>query len=597
MNRKTSVLLSVVFITVTCFSISFTRRTVARGLDDPQATQLEGEDTGHAPEFVRGRVLVQFRANTLAIKRRNLVAEAGGRDTGVLPSTGVHVIELPEGADEPAMVTALQSRPEVEFAELDRVVPPAEVIPNDPWYTNWEWHLRKIQGPTAWSTTVGDTDVVIAVLDTGVDGTHEDLASKMVPGWNIYSNNSDTRDVNGHGTLVAGTVAASSNNGVGVAAVAWGCRIMPVRVSDTSGYAYFSTMASGLTWAADHGARVANLSYRASTSSTVANAAQYFQSRGGVVTVAAGNEGAFESSPDNPYVLTVSGTDSRDLLYAWSNTGNNVDVAAPGSAYTTVRGAGYSAASGTSIAAPIVAGIAALLFSANPALTGDEVQTLIKQSSDDVGPAGWDTGFGWGRVNAAHAVTLASGDSPDSTPPVVNFVAPGAGATVSGTTSVQVSATDDRAVASVTLSLNGAVLGTDDTAPYAFAWNTVAQTDGIHTLTTTARDAAGNSSSTSISVTVRNATDTTPPTITIASPTNGARVTNSVSVLVAAADQVGVVKVDLYVDGRLTASSTSSPFTTKWNARKARAGAHTLQCKAYDAAGNVGSSPICTVYK
>jgi subtilisin family serine protease len=597
MKKTTSILFSVVFIIVMCLSISFTGRTAALGLDDIQPSQRESESGAPVSEFIRGRVLVQFRPESLSLAGRDLIAEAGARDIGTLPATDVHVIELPEGADEEATVRELQTRAEVEFAELDRVIPPADVIPNDPWYTNWEWHLRKIQGPTAWSTTAGNSSVVIAILDTGVDGTHEDLASKMVAGWNVYDNNSDTRDVNGHGTLVAGTAAASSNNGMGVASVAWGCRIMPVRISDTMGYAYYSTMASGLTWAADHGARVANLSYRASTSSTVASAAQYFQSRGGVVTVAAGNEDAFEASPDNPYVLTVSGTDSNDLLYAWSNTGNNVDVAAPGSAYTTVRGTGYSAASGTSIAAPIVAGIAALVFSANPGLAGDEVQTLIKQSSDDFGLAGWDSAYGWGRVNAAKAVTMASGGGGDVTPPAVNFVAPESGVPVSDTTSVQVSATDNLAVASVSLSVDGAVIGTDATAPYTFAWNTIAETDGTHTLTATALDAGGNAASTTISVTVSNASDTAPPTISIVSPTNGARISNAVSVLVSTTDQVGVVKVDLYVDGRLTASSTSSPFTTRWNARKARAGAHSLQCKAYDAAGNTGVSAIFTVYK
>ena len=430
MNKKIRVALSIVSITVTVLSISFPRNTIAHGQEHAQTARHEGENARQTPEFIRGRILVQFRAERLAMAASDMMAEAGARDTRTLPGTGVHVIELQTGADEEAMVRALQSRPEVEFAELDEIVPPADLIPNDPWYANWEWHLRKIQAPTAWSTTEGSSNVVIAILDTGVDGTHEDLVSKLVPGWNVYDNNSDTRDVNGHGTLVAGTAAASSNNTVGVASVAWGCRVMPVRISDTSGYGYFSTMASGLTWAADHGARVANISYRASTSSTVASAAQYFQSKGGVVTVAAGNEGTFEPSLDNPYVLTVSGTDSNDLLYAWSNTGNNMDVAAPGSAFTTVNGGGYSAASGTSIAAPIVAGVAALILSANPNLTGDEAQTILKQSADDLGPAGWDTSYGCGRVNAARAVAMASGGSVDNTPPTVSLVSPASGASV-----------------------------------------------------------------------------------------------------------------------------------------------------------------------
>jgi subtilisin family serine protease len=596
MKKKMRVALFAAFsVAVAVLSISFPRVTIVKS--DDQATRENTESANQTPDFIKGRVLVQFRAQTLSISRRDLIAEAGAREIETLPGTGVHVIELSEGADEQAMVTALLSRSEVEFAELDRLIPPADVIPNDPWYTNWQWHLRKIQGPAAWSTSAGTSNIVIAILDTGVDGTHEDLVSKLVPGRNVYDNNSDTTDVHGHGTLVAGTASASSNNGVGVASVAWGCRIMPIRISDTTGFASYSNMANGLIWAADHGARVANLSYRASTSSTVSSAAQYFQSKGGVVTIAAGNEGTFDSSGDNPYVLTVSGTDSNDSLYSWSNTGNNIDVAAPGSAYTTVRGGGYSAASGTSFAAPIVAGIAALVLSEKPSLTADEVQALLKQSSDDCGQAGWDTAYGWGRVNAARAVTMASGGAGDSTPPTVSFVTPGSGATVSGTISVQVSASDDLGVQSVSLSLDGAAIGTDDSAPYSFNLNTIGATNGTHTLTSTARDAAGNVAGASIAVTVSNSSDTIAPEISIVTPANGTRVTTSVTVKVNASDQVGVVRVELYVDGALTATSTTSPFTIKWNSKRAAAGAHTLQSKAYDAAGNRGVSETRTVYR
>lgn len=597
MNKNTKPAACAVAFALMFSSIISPGNTFAIVQDRLPSAHREADAAKLIPDFARNRVLVRFRPNLLTGAGPDLIAEAGARDGRELEGTGVHVVELPAGADEETFVKVLQSRPEVEFAELDRLVPPADLIPNDPWYANWEWHLRKIQGPAAWSMNAGSSNVVIAILDTGVDAAHEDLDSKMVAGWNIYDNNSDTRDVNGHGTLVAGTAAASSNNAVGVASVAWGCRIMPVRISDTTGYAYFSNMASGLTWAADHGARVANISYRASTSSTVATAAQYFQNRGGVVTIAAGNEGVFEQSTDNPYALTVGGTDPNDLLYPWSNSGNNLDLAAPGSAYTTVRGGGYSTASGTSIAAPIVAGVAALVLSANPNLTGDEAQTILKQSADDFGPLGWDSGYGWGRVNAARAVAIASGGTPDTTPPTVSFVTPTSGATVSGTISVQVAAGDNVGVASVSLSLDGATFGTDTAAPYNFQWNTLTSLNGLHTLTTIARDGAGNVANSSITVAVDNTSDTTPPTINIVSPTNGARVTNTVSVLVNATDQVGVVKVELYVDGALTSSGTSAPFTTRWNAKRARTGTHSLQCKAYDGAGNVGMSPITTVYK
>src|SRR2546427_10787366 len=140
-------------------------------------------------------------------------------------------------------------------------------------------------------------------------------------------------------------------------------------------------------------------------------------------------------------------------------------------------------------------------------------------------------------------------------------------------------------------------MGTATAAPWNFSWNTTAGANGAHTLAATGRDAAGNTATADVSVTVSNSSDTTPPTISIVSPANGAGVSSSVYVLVNAFDQVGVVRVELYVDGVLTATSTTAPFTTKWNAKRARAGAHTLQCKAYDAPSNVGASAICTGYK
>jgi thermitase len=461
--------------------------------------------------FVSGRVLVQFRPETTLSRAQRLIAQAGAHDAGEIPSIGVHIVELPDGADEEAFVHTFKSKPEIEFAELDRIFAPDAMTPNDPSYPS-EWHLPKIAAPNAWSSTTGSSSVIIAILDTGVDSTHPELSPKIIQGWNFYDNNSDTRDVYGHGTAVAGSAAAASNNGMGVASVAWNCMLMPIRISDLNGYGSTSAMANGLTWAADHGARVANISYRVSTSSTVSSAARYFGSKGGVVTISAGNETSFDSTPDNPDVITVSATTSSDTLASWSNTGNNIDLASPGvSISTTNRGGGYGSWSGTSFSAPIVAGVAALVISANPSLTGSQIQDVLKQSADNLGAAGWDTQYGWGRVNAANAVTLATGNPPPPPPPDV---------------------------------------------------------------------------------------DTMPPTISITSPVEGVTVSGTtVSVLVNARDDRAVAKVELYVDGVLKATSTSSPFTTKWNVRKASAGSHPLQCKAYDAAGNVGASTMVTVYK
>lgn len=593
--KKIALTIGLLFCAVTLLVLTFPVDR-ARAQKDRRIHVTPG--TPADEQFVPGRVLVKFRSNVGLDHAQQIIAALGVREDGVLPATGVHVLDLPEEANEAAFANALAARPDVEFAELDRIVQPADITPNDPWFGSWEWYLTKINAPAAWSVTTGDKSIIIAILDTGVDGTHPDLQAKMVPGWNIYNNNSDTSDVYGHGTVVAGIAAASSNNGQGVASIAWNCPIMPVRISAVDGTATYSAMASGLTWAADHGARVANISYEASDSATVKSAASYFQSKGGVVTSSAGNRASFDSAPDNPYILTISATDVNDLITSWTNTGNNVDLAAPGSAYTTFEGGIYSSATGTSISAPIVAGAAALVLSSNPSLTGSQVQDILKQNADDFGSIGWDSSYGSGRVNVARAVSAASSpSSADVMPPAVTFTNPTDGVVVSGTVPIAVSAADNVGVSSVTLSVDGIKTATDTFSPYTFAWNTNAVPNGVHMLTTVAVDAAGNSSVVSISVVVNNVLDVTAPTIQISSPTDGSKVTSNVSVKVNTADNIAVTKVELYVDGTLQGVSMSSPFTTKWNTAKAAKGAHTLFCKAYDSAGNSGLSQFILVSK
>ena len=359
-----------------------------------------------SPQFVRGRLLVKFKANIDSLHAQQVIAALGARHETEIQGAGVQVVALPDQASEQAFAHAFQSRPEVEFAETDSLLKPQQISPNDPLYP--AWYLEKIEAPNAWTITTGSSNVVIAVLDTGVDGTHPDLAAKLVPGWNIYNNNDDTRDVYGHGTPVAGVAGASSNNGIGVASVAWGCGLMPVRVSDFSGMAPASTIASGLSWAADHGARIANISYYVTGNKTISSAAKYFQSKGGVVVAGAGNYGTTETIQDDPYIVTVGATDPQDVIYYYSNRGNNLDLVAPGNNTTTLIGGLYGAGGGTSFAAPVVSGVAALMFSVNPSLTPTDVVDLLKANADDLGPVGWDITYGSGRVNAARAVAAAA---------------------------------------------------------------------------------------------------------------------------------------------------------------------------------------------
>src|SRR5438876_1292887 len=193
---------------------------------------------GESGRVVPGRLLVKPRAGIDESALQQLFAAHGARQHSAIHQINLRILNVPEAARD-HVLEALQHHPGIEFAELDAIVPPS-FTPNDPSFKN-QWHLPKMGCPSAWDITFGSSTVTIAICDTGVDATHPDLAAAIVPGWNFYDNNSDTRDVYGHGTGVAGTAAAMGNNGVGVAGAAMNCRIMPVRISDTNGYTLYST--------------------------------------------------------------------------------------------------------------------------------------------------------------------------------------------------------------------------------------------------------------------------------------------------------------------------------------------------------------------
>jgi subtilisin family serine protease len=444
------------------------------------------------------RVVIQFRRDAAPAARSAALRPHRAYVDKVIPQLHMHVLRVPPGKRAAELVEAYRDHPLVEFVEVDRPGRTA-LIPNDPWYDRSltpEWHLPQISAPAAWDVTTGSPDVVIAIIDSGVFSAHEDLASKMVSGWNVYRDNADTSDNTGHGTLVAGGAAAASNNGIGVASVAWGSRLMPVVVTE-NGWSNGSYLAAGLVWAADHGAAVANMSFEMIGSQTLSSGAQYFCERGGVVVQGAGNSATVDPSTNDPSILKVSGTSYGDALWTSTVTGASIDLAAPAVQIVAPNVTGsYSLATGTSMAAPIVAGVAALVMSANPGLGSAEVQQALIDSADDFGPTGWDSGYGWGRVNAARAVELArDGGTRDTTPPTAHIVQPEDGEIVSASIRVVVQAADDTGIARVDLHLDGALVSSDTLAPHEWPIDTTALFDGPHTLRATAFDAAGNSAS------------------------------------------------------------------------------------------------------
>ncbi|MEP7294954.1 MAG: Ig-like domain-containing protein [Burkholderiales bacterium] len=495
-----------------------------------------------------------------------------------------------------AVKRALERLPHVSFVEKNYLFAPT-LLPNDPEYAG-QWHLPQILAPQAWDMTQGSAAAVIAILDSGIDATHPDFAGKLVAGYNTYGNSADTSDVYGHGTEVAGVAAASTNNGQGVAGVAGAAPLMPVRVTDNLGRATSASIANGIMWAADHGARVANLSFGGVAGNlTIGTAAQYAYNHGMLVVAASGNCACVDPTPETPYILSVSATDESDDLAGFSTTGPFVDLSAPGTnILTTVKGGLYLADSGTSLASPVVAGVAAMMIAAKPSLTPALTTQLLEATAVDLGGAGYDQTFGYGRVNAASAVAAAFNYTPpvDTTPPNVEMTAPLSGASVSATAVVDVAASDDVGVMKVDLYVDGVFFATDTLSPFSFAWDTSALSDGAHTLQVVAADAAGNSTSAApVSVTVSNAPpDTTPPTVSISSPVGGATVSGTATVSVNASDNVGVAKVAFYVDGALLGTDTTAPYAIAWNTTGSSNGAHTLLGVATDAAGNAKSASV-----
>jgi thermitase len=440
-------------------------------------------------------ILVKFKDGTPETKRQDIYHRNALSERSEIPQIGLKVVNISPDDSPEEVVQRLIVEGDVEFAEVDEMLAP-DFIPNDPAYKN-AWQLGKVFTPAAWDVTTGNS-VIVAILDTGVDCTHPDLVLNCVAGWNFYDNNSNSSDVYGHGTAVAGTAAAIMNNALGASGVCGNCKIMPLRISQPDGYASFSTIATGLTYAADHGARAANISYRASNSSSITTAAKYMQSKGGVVSISSGNETTFDASADNPYVFTVGATNSTDTLASWSNTGNNIDLVAPGvSVYVTTRGGGYGSWSGTSFAAPMVAGASALVISANPGLTAAQVQDIIKTSADNLLTSGWDTSTGWGRLNIERAVNLAIGITPTtptpdtlppSTPTNVNAVAP-------DSTKINISwgaSTDNVGVSGYKVYKNGSFLTNTSNLNYS---DTQVTSGLSYSYSVSAFDGAGNNSS------------------------------------------------------------------------------------------------------
>jgi thermitase len=458
------------------------------------AAAAPAADLGTGGDTVR--LIVKSRAGLPDAIRDRLLSGSGVRRRGHIPRIGATIVEIPRTRLS-RTTAALRASGAFSVVEEDGIATATE-IPNDPLFPS-QWGALQINSPESWNVSCGSPSTLVAVLDTGVDSLHPDLSGQLTPGYDFVNDDADPSDDNGHGTAMTGIIVARANNGIGVAGIASASQVLPVKVLDANGNGLYSIIATGIIYAADNGARVINLSLAGSSPSDVLQSAvDYARAHDTIVVAAAGNSGqdapAYPAALDG--VVAVAATDQNERRAYFSNYGSWVSLSAPGvDIVTTTVDGDYAGATGTSPATALTSGAFALLLAANPTMTGPEAVDRMTANAVDLGTAGWDAYYGYGRVDAYAALEPGQNvrHSLDNTPPVVSLFSPSKESLVYGIVPIDVHANDNTAVVRVDLQIDGHVYASATSYPYEFAWDTTGIKQGAHRLRAYAYDANGNS--------------------------------------------------------------------------------------------------------
>jgi thermitase len=389
--------------------------------------------------YVSGQILVKFKSNLSEQTAEAAIAAYQSRKIRRIPVIDIYQLEIPDYLSVDEMVSVVSQNPDVEFAEPNYIAHIA-VSPNDPFF-RYQYALYNsgqaigipgspqgkaradIKATAAWEETTGDEEVIVAVIDSGIDFDHPDLKNKIFSdGRDFVNDDFKAVDDHGHGTFVAGIVAAETNNNEGIAGVAWNCKILPIKVvkviDPETEYAEYSWVIAAIRYAADNGADVINLSIGAEwPSKGLKEALKYAFRKNIVIAAAAGNASSsvFYPAAYDAYCLAVGATDYNDEWQDWSNTGSEVDVAAPGVRiascvpvwYWEEGEFPYGFGDGTSYSVAYVSGLAALLKSIKPWLGAADIANIIRYSADDVNAEDFpekDERIGYGRLNMEKAL-------------------------------------------------------------------------------------------------------------------------------------------------------------------------------------------------
>lgn len=562
----------------------------------------EAEEAIAALPFAENELIVQTIPGSDPVDVAAAIEAANARVIDEIPEIDLLILET--GVDQlSATAESLADSGLFETLQKNYLYAPS-LIPSDSLYSRQQ-HLPQIKADRAWDLTTGNDSIVIAIVDTGIDTDHPDLKGKIVGGRNIYDGNDRYDDVQGHGTMVAGVAAALSNNSSGVAGISWSSPLLAVRVGSAEGLSSSQHIAAGILWASANRAKVINVSFAPLWSDRIVQSAvrQAFL-RGSLVVISAGNGGGTTSAASYDEVMFVGAITPQNQVATFSDKGPFVDLVAPGTAIrsTTFDGA-YGVANGTSFAAPIVAGVAALAWSINPSLRPVTVRDAVLSTTTDLGTAGRDNTFGRGAVDAAAAVRKAqqSFDPVDTTPPTVHINTPATGQSLSGRASATISATDNVGVAEVLLSIDGIPFASDTRAPFSFVIDTTAFSPGAHDLAFVATDLAGNASAIrTVRVSfIAGTTSTTAGSVRFTSPAAGTAVGGDVTIRASVADADGLAVIEWFVDGKSVfvapLSGKSSGVSYVWRSQTYSKGTHTITIAITDITGNTTRGSLSLV--
>jgi len=371
--------------------------------------QFRDPKTNQMIDVAAHEVMVRFNPKMSADEIQRKIQRLGAEVIGAIPQFGLYHLVISEGDTVSSFIDKHQKDPKLRILEPNPIVAvePVEQAPNDPLF-RMQWALERIGIPQAWAYIPQHVGGVIAVIDSGVDKNHPDLQGHIVDGKNLIDNSDDTSDQHGHGTAIAGIIAANTNNEVGISGICPNCQILPVKVLDESGQGTYAHVIAGILWAADRKAGVINLSLGSyGYSRFLADAIDYANQSGTVIVAAGGNEATQAPLYPGalPGVIAVSASDSSDNLWSGSNYGPAIDVAAPGVQIVSLSPHnGYIMATGSSFSAAQVSGVAALVQMKHPLLKNAQVAQVLFQTADDLGEKGKDPFYGFGRINAARAL-------------------------------------------------------------------------------------------------------------------------------------------------------------------------------------------------